>query len=192
MCCWWTHNVYDKAKLKFEAPVFLQISSQFESFLSVIAPALVHKSMWSVNIITLQTIEADINLISFSILAGLRSYILHKASRNYDMYRNVRPCTVLVWRIHSVHQLSLSYSLKFYSILFICNIRPSAQNTYNSISPRCGISLSVTPVALAPMLFHNYFLMTTTTPQLNIIPLSTIIFRTTDNADVFNNNKTCF
>ena len=44
------------------------------------------------------------------------------------------------------------------------------------------------PVALAPMLSHisNYFLMrTTTTTQLNKLPLSAIIFRTTDNTKCF-------
>ena len=46
------------------------------------------------------------------------------------------------------------------------------------------------PVALAQLLFHtsNYFLMTTTTTattQLNKLPLSTLIFRTTDNTNVF-------
>jgi len=63
-------------------------------------------------------------------------------------------------------------------------------------SPRAGITINrapyPTPVALAPMLSHipNYFRMTTTT-QLDKLPLSIIIFRTTDNTNVFNNYKTC-
>jgi len=34
-------------------------------------------------------------------------------------------------------------------------------------------------------------LMTTATPQLNKLPLSTIIFRTTDNKNGFNNHNKC-
>ena len=73
-----------------------------------------------------------------------------------------------------------------------------------AISTGCGISLSYTPcrdtaispgvgylnppsapVALGPMLSHKLLSYDKTTTQLYKLPLSTIIFRTTDNTNVF-------
>ena len=79
---------------------------------------------------------------------------------------------------------SKHYPLFFHTMPGYCLLTPGWYNYYPRSLP--------TPVALAPMLSHipNYFRMTTTT-QLDKLPLSNIIFRTTDNTNVFNNYKTC-
>jgi len=62
-----------------------------------------------------------------------------------------------------------------------------------AISPRDGITLSFTPVALAPMLSYPTELLfmttSTTTVQVNKLPLTTIIFRIIDGTIRFYNDK---
>ena len=69
-------------------------------------------------------------------------------------------------------------------------VRKALEISLSGYSSRCVLSLSsILRVALAPMLSQtpNNCIMTTTTKttQLNKLPLSTIIFRTTDNTNAF-------
>ena len=62
-----------------------------------------------------------------------------------------------------------------------------------AISPRSGITLSPTHVALAPMLSHLtellFMITTTTIAQLNKLPLTSIIVRIIDGTICFDNHN---